>query len=116
MNVPDLNDVLAAVNTIRELWGAPTIAEIPPGRRACPFNCPLASALSTDEYNCEVAQRLYRCVPGTHRSVRIYERPVILRDFIAAFDQGEYPELELEPDFGRRLSDLEDQVDERLVA
>ena len=104
----DLGQVLALVNAGRAALGLPLLEALPPGRQRSNSDCVLARSVGLSFGNRtawpaegnrrerrELAAALARAW-STRQDVvdkRVVKLPPALRDFVAEFDAGAYPEL-----------------------
>lgn len=93
-------EVLRLVNLARMVLGLPALTRLPLGFRARPNSCVIANSIGTPcgllgtrfgahEISEAVAEVWGTTTDSDDRAVH----PEALREFIAAFDAGEYPEL-----------------------
>ncbi len=89
------------VNHIRGLIGLEKLKELPKGQRQVACDCVIARAL--DLVSCGYSSMNFKDVAAARRlkeagyttSFRTVETPEALARFIACFDRGDFPELEL---------------------
>lgn len=87
---PASPDVLAAVNRERVDMGRPEIERLRRGRRRDPCGCALARSLEVFS----VGESFY-CIDSPTLNDGLRPMPPVLRRFMRAFDDGNYPELEM---------------------
>jgi hypothetical protein len=80
-----IDDVLEWCNQIREADGLGRLAALPKGTHSM-YSCPIARATLRD------AGTIYVYPKGSRGRI-LY--PSVVREFVEAFDQGQYPELEI---------------------
>lgn len=89
-------EALRAVNRIRAEYGAEPLTKLPRGRKCRAQLCPIARALPADKLPADTFPP-YVYVSGSSIVLGNATRhtPVAIRRFVAAFDFGDFPELEL---------------------
>jgi hypothetical protein len=104
------SNALTLVNDARETEGREPLDALPAGRRGVPRSCPItlalharsveaASASFVNKERAEAAKDAWGAASGPFRTDHIryrVELPVGLSYFIRAFDDGAYPDLDLE--------------------
>lgn len=82
-----LQDVLVWVNEVRSDRGMKPLEAMPPGLPCQPFCCPVSAALGGALVLPETA-----ALPGAAEPLAL---PAPVRAFVAAFDVGAFPQLEV---------------------
>lgn len=104
----DLEQVLSLVNAARAALGSPPLGELPPGRQRSNGDCVLAKSVGVSFGNRtawvasgrrsqrKTVARLIASAWDSKQDVldkRVVRLPDTLREFVAEFDAGEFPEL-----------------------
>lgn len=93
------DDVLTWINATRQAFGLEALSALRPGERKCSHGCVVAASLEyrSGEPGLKASTVSTSTVLMDDASLSTYtlRHPAHVADFIAAFDRGEYPELEL---------------------
>lgn len=86
-------DAFEFINKIREELGMEPIHELPKGKRKSPYSCPVAQGLKNSHK--VIVNSVYVHL-GMGDSKIQYILPTHVGRFVERFDEGKYPELELD--------------------